>query len=89
MFFYLSAPQGTAPKQHLVSDCSSESYEITEYIYGFVNSLSELKDTYEFVNTIKHLQVSSHTLLFPVDVEALYTNIETPLGHWCHSNHFQ
>lgn len=69
----------------IVSDCSSETYRITEYIDHFLNPLSKLhpsyiKDTYEFVNKIKNLTVPDHTLLFTIDVDSLYTNIETPRG---------
>ena len=69
----------------IVSDCNSESYRITEYIDYFINPLSKLhpsylQDTYQFVNKIKNLQVPGHTFLFSIDIDSLYTNIETPLG---------
>lgn len=48
----------------IVSDGGSESYRITEYIDHFITPifklhLSYIKDTYEFVNKIKNLQVHS------------------------------
>lgn len=69
----------------IVSDCGSETYNITEYIDHFINPLAKLhpsyiKDTYDFVNKLKNIQVPAHTQLFSIDIDSLYTNIETPLG---------
>ena len=69
----------------IVSDCGSESYRIAEFIDYYINPLSQshasyVKDTYDFVGKLKQLQVPSNTLLFSIDVESLYTNIETDSG---------
>lgn len=69
----------------IVSDCGSESYRFAEFIHHYINPLSHnhpsyIKDTYTFVNKLKHLTVPSHTFIFSIDVNSLYTNISTPLG---------
>ena len=69
----------------IVSDCGSESYRITEYIDYFINPQAKLhpsyiKDTYDFVNKLQNLQVPNHTQIFSIDIDSLYTNIETHLG---------
>ena len=69
----------------IVSDCGSETYNIAEFIDYYINPLSHthpsyIKDTYTFVNKLKNLTVPENTFLFSVDVESLYTNIDTTLG---------
>ena len=60
------------PVSHpIVSDCGSESYQITEYIDHFINPLPKLhssyiEDTYEFVNKIKKPPGPGHALLFSI-----------------------
>lgn len=39
-----------------------------------------MKDTYDFLRKVKQLQVPSEAFLFSLDVDSLYTNIDTPLG---------
>lgn len=39
-----------------------------------------MKDTYDFLRKVKQLQVPSEAFLFSLDVDSLYTNIETLLG---------
>ncbi|KAI3357064.1 hypothetical protein L3Q82_015447, partial [Scortum barcoo] len=69
----------------IVSDCGSESYQVTEYIDFFLNPLAKkhvsyIKDTYDFVNKLKNIRVPTHTFIFSADVDSLYTNIDTALG---------
>lgn len=73
------------PGRPIVSDCGSESYRIAELIDFYLNPLSTrhpsyIKDTYDFVEKVKSLIVPPKTILFSLDVDSLYTNIETPLG---------
>ena len=51
----------------------------------YINPLSHLhpsyvKDTYTFVNKLKHLIVPENTFIFSIDVDSLYTYIDTTLG---------
>lgn len=69
----------------IVSDCGSESYRVAEYIDYFLNPLSHMhasyvKDTYDFVNKLRTVKVPSNSFLFSIDVDSLYTNIETARG---------
>lgn len=69
----------------IVSDCGSESYRIAEYIDYFLNPLSHMhtsyvKDTYDFVNKLRAVRAPSNSFLFSIDVDSLYTNIETARG---------
>lgn len=69
----------------IVSDCGSESYNIAEYIDFYINPLSQkhrsyVKDTYEFVNKLKSLSIPAQAFFFSIDINSLYTNIETELG---------
>lgn len=69
----------------IVSDCGSESCRVAEYIDHFINPLSQkhnsyIKDTYDFINKIKNLKLSNNAFLFTIDINSLYTNIDTTLG---------
>ncbi|KAL2094171.1 hypothetical protein ACEWY4_011483 [Coilia grayii] len=69
----------------IVSDCGSESYRIAEFIDFHINPLSQrhpsyVKDTYSFVDEVSALTVPRGSFLFTVDVDSLYTNIDTALG---------
>ena len=73
------------PGRPIVSDCGSESYRLAEFIDFYINPLSHshpsyVKDTYTFVNKLKYLTVPENTFIFSIDVDSLYTNIDTPLG---------
>ncbi len=68
-----------------MSDCDSESYRIREYTDRFLNPLSQKhesynKDTYVFVEKIQTIGVTPGAMLFSIDIDALYTNIDTQLG---------
>lgn len=77
---------GEVPRgRPIVSDCGSETYKIAEYLDYFLNPLSQLhpsylKDTYDFIEKIRSKQFPSQSFLFTIDVESLYTNINTELG---------
>lgn len=66
-------------------DCDSETYRSAEYIDSFLNPLSLLhpsfiKDTYDFIDKIKNITVPTQAFIFTLDVESLYTNIDTEEG---------
>jgi len=72
------------PGRPIVSDCGSESHRVAEFIDFYLNPLSTkhfsyIRDTYDFLEKVKRLKVPSGAFLFSLDVESLYTNIETPL----------
>lgn len=78
-------PSLVPPGRPIVSDCGSESYRLAEFVDHYINPLSHLhpsyvKDTFTFVEQLRHLSVPEHTFLFSIDVDSLYTNIDTPLG---------
>ncbi|TWW67534.1 hypothetical protein D4764_02G0005750 [Takifugu flavidus] len=41
---------------------------------------SYIKDTYHFISTIQPMAVPTHSILFTLDIDSLYTNIDTTLG---------
>nr|XP_049605251.1 uncharacterized protein LOC125985971 isoform X1 [Syngnathus scovelli]XP_049605252.1 uncharacterized protein LOC125985971 isoform X1 [Syngnathus scovelli]XP_049605253.1 uncharacterized protein LOC125985971 isoform X1 [Syngnathus scovelli]XP_049605254.1 uncharacterized protein LOC125985971 isoform X1 [Syngnathus scovelli]XP_049605255.1 uncharacterized protein LOC125985971 isoform X1 [Syngnathus scovelli]XP_049617684.1 uncharacterized protein LOC125992623 [Syngnathus scovelli]XP_049617685.1 u len=73
------------PGRSIESDCSSESYGSAELVDYYLNPLSILhpsyiKDTNDFVSKVRTLTVPQTCWLFSMDVENLYTNIETARG---------
>lgn len=69
----------------IVSDCNSATYNVSLYIDHFLGPLSTkhpsyLKDTYHFLEVVRRLVLPSNALLFTIDIESLYTNINTDLG---------
>lgn len=80
-----TVPFQIPPGRPIVSDCSSETYRTAEYIDYYLNPLSVkhpayVKDTYHFIDMIKHLRIPSNSLFFTMDVDSLYTNIDTQAG---------
>ncbi|KAL2076769.1 hypothetical protein ACEWY4_027632 [Coilia grayii] len=80
-----SKPGKIPPGRPIVSDCNSETYRIAEYIEFYLNPISNLhpsyiKDTYHFLEKIKTIKIPQTAFLFTMDVESLYTNIDTNLG---------
>uniref|UniRef100_A0A672MJB1 Reverse transcriptase domain-containing protein n=1 Tax=Sinocyclocheilus grahami TaxID=75366 RepID=A0A672MJB1_SINGR len=80
-----SIPDRVPPGRPIVSDCNSETYNIAEFIEFYLSPISQkhasyLKDTYDFIQKTKDLKIPSDALLFTIDVDSLYTNIETPAG---------
>lgn len=69
----------------IVSDCGSESSNIAEFLDFHINPLSQrhasfVKDTYDFVEKVGNISVSADAFLFSIDINSLYTNIDTTLG---------
>ena len=67
------------PGHPIVSDCGSESYRLAEFIDYFINPLSHthpsyVKDTYTFVNKLKHLTVPENTFIFSIDKSEMEFN---------------
>lgn len=65
----------------IVSDCRSESYNISEYIEHYITPLgkkhpSYLKDTYHFIEKVRGKIVPKDCLLVSGDVTSLYTNMD-------------
>jgi len=73
-------PQG----RPIVADCSSESYNISSYIDYWLQPLAVsheayIKDTYDFVEKIRDVEVCEKDLLVTGDVTSLYTNMKIDL----------
>lgn len=80
-----SKPNEVPPGRPIVSDCSSETYHTAEYLDFFLNPLSTkhasyIKDTYHFVNIVKKLHIPDNSILFTIDIDSLYTNIDIKEG---------
>ena len=78
---------GTIPPaiRPIVSDCSSDTYNISEFIDHYLKPVSNLhpsylKDTPDFINKIRNIKVPTKALLITLDVDALYTNIDNTNG---------
>jgi hypothetical protein len=73
------------PGRPIVSDINSESYNVSEYIESFlkplaVNHDSYIKDTTDFLGKLRQTTATPDCLLVTLDVESLYTNINTNAG---------
>lgn len=73
------------PGRPIVSDCNSETYRTAEFIEYYLNPLSTrhpsyIKDTYHFIQLITNLKIPNNSFLFTIDVDSLYTNIDTQSG---------
>lgn len=73
------------PGRPIVSDCSSESYGVAEYIMVHLNPLSikhasYIRDTSDFLGKVQGIRIGPDSSLFTMDVESLYTNIEIERG---------
>lgn len=80
-----SVPHLIPPGRPIVSDCDSESYKTAEFVDYFLTPISNkhksyVKDTYDFIDKIKQAVIPSTAYLFTMDIESLYTNIETETG---------
>ena len=69
----------------IISDCNSESYNIAEYIDHCLAPLavthdSYVKNTTDFIDKVTGIEIPTDALLFSVDVESLYTNIDNNSG---------
>lgn len=80
-----SVPYEVPPGRPIISDCNSESYRIAEYLDFYLNPLSTkhnsyIKDTYDFIHKIKNARIPQEAILFTIDIDSLYTNINTAAG---------
>lgn len=78
-------PYGIPPGRPIVSDCNSESYQTAEFIEHFLNPIANkhpsfIKDTYHFIQIIRNLKIPIESSFFSMDVDNLYTNIDTTHG---------
>ena len=78
-------PNHMPPGRPIISDCSSDTYRISELIDFHLKPLacehkSYIKDTYDFLDKLRELKVSENAILVTFDVESLYTNIEPEKG---------
>ncbi len=78
-------PNEMPPGRPIVSDCSSESYRVSEYIDSFLQPIatkhpSYIKDTWDFLEKLTGIVVPENALLVTLDVESLYTNIPINQG---------
>ncbi|GAA6106737.1 uncharacterized protein LOC105009030 isoform X1 [Tachysurus ichikawai] len=75
----------TPPGRPIVSDCGSESYRTAEFLDYYLNPLSTkhdsyIRDTYDFIDKVKSARLEPRSLLFTIDINDLYTNIDTAMG---------
>ena len=80
-----TVPFEVPPGRPIVSDCESETYRIAEYLDFYLNPLSTkhpsyVKDTYDFIDMVKKIQIPVNSFFFSMDVDALYTNIDIQSG---------
>ena len=80
-----SVPFKIPPGRPIISDCSSESYAVSEYIDHFLAPLSirhpaYLKDTNDFIHKIRKVKIPTDSLLISLDVDSMYTNIDNKAG---------
>lgn len=73
------------PGRPIVSDCGSDTDRVADFIEYYLNPLSikhpaYIKDTYHFIDIIKNLTIPLDSFLFSLDVDSLYTNIDTKSG---------
>ena len=80
-----SKPHLIPPGRPVISDCSSESYAIAEYIDYWLQPLATshpayLKDTNDVLSKINEMVIPGDALIVTADVDAMYTNIEHEQG---------
>ena len=73
------------PGRQIISDCNSESYKIAEYIDHCLAPLavthdSYVKNTTNFIDKVTGIEIPRDALLFSMDVDSLYTNIDNNSG---------
>ncbi|XP_053723021.1 uncharacterized protein LOC128764215 isoform X2 [Synchiropus splendidus] len=80
-----TVPFQVPPGRPIISDCSSATYNLSLYIEQFLGPLSTkhpsyIKDTYHFIELIQSQILPSSAYLFTIDIDSLYTNINTTHG---------
>lgn len=78
-------PGKMPPGRPIVSDCSSESYRVSEYIDFHLKPVankhpSYIKDTGDFLSKLREVKAPKDSLLVTLDIDSLYTNIKTDYG---------
>ena len=78
-------PDKFPPGEPIVSDCSSDSYHISEHIDHFIKPLSNrhpsyAKDTWDLLDKLRDIEVPSYVILVTADVQSLYTNVQPNKG---------
>ena len=78
-------PLKRPPGRPIVSDISSDSYHYSELLDHVLKPLSNIhpsyiKDTDDFLEKIRGLEIENEDLLVTFDVESLYTNIQPGKG---------
>ncbi len=73
------------PHRPIVSDCSSDTYNLSTYLDYLLSPVSTkhpsyIKDTNDFLNKLKEQTVHPDSYLITLDVESLYTNIDNKDG---------
>lgn len=73
------------PGRPIVSDVSSESYRISQYLDSFLQPLasshpSYVKDSYDFANLVRSITLPPNSILVVADVDSMYTNIRHDMG---------
>ncbi|XP_074646585.1 uncharacterized protein LOC141902624 [Tubulanus polymorphus] len=80
-----TVPDRVPPGRPIVSDCGSETYEISEWIDYYLQPIarshpSYVKDTNHFLDILAGKQFSADALLVTMDIDSLYTNIPHEKG---------
>lgn len=70
-------PQG----RPIISDINSESYRISEFVESFLKPLackhtSYIKNSYDFIDKIKNIEINENTFIVTGDITSLYTNMK-------------
>ena len=78
-------PNVMPPGRPIVSDCSSESEKVAMYIDSYIKDQankhpSYIKNTYDFLDKVRGLELDPNSLLITLDVESMYTNINHEEG---------
>jgi len=80
-----TVPDKIPPGRPIVSDCNSESENVAGFIDDFIKDKAKrhpsyIKDTYDYVDKIRDLDIPKDALLITLDVESMYTNIDHDKG---------
>lgn len=80
-----TVPFEIPPGRPIVSDINSETYGSAEFIEYYLNPLSVkhpsyVKDSYDFIEKVKMMAIPQDALLCSIDIDSLYTNINTAAG---------
>ncbi|XP_061749458.1 uncharacterized protein LOC133548063 [Nerophis ophidion] len=80
-----SKPHEIPPGRPIVSDCGSETYRTAEFIDYYLTPLSVLhdsylRDTYDFLDKVRSVHIPPDAILFTIDIDSLYTNIDIDEG---------